>query len=67
MGSDLTFLTNEPDKKLLDRFKVLVKDSDFFDVLVGYFYTSGFYAIYRPLEKTNWRLMRKVSITDLSV
>lgn len=52
MNSDLTFITNEPDKKLLDRFKVLIKDTDFFDVLVGYFYTSGFYAIYKSLEKT---------------
>lgn len=52
MNSDLTFITNEPDKKLLDRFGVLIKDTDFFDVLVGYFYTSGFYAIYKSLEKT---------------
>ncbi|MHA1401440.1 MAG: helicase-related protein [Candidatus Heimdallarchaeaceae archaeon] len=52
MDTDLTFITNEPNKKLLDRFNVLIKDTDFFDVLVGYFYTSGFYAIYKSLEKT---------------
>jgi len=52
MNTDLTFITNEPDKKLLDRFNVLIKDTDFFDVLVGYFYTSGFYAVYKSLEKT---------------
>jgi len=52
MSTDLTFITNEPDKKLLDRFNVLIKDTDFFDVLVGYFYTSGFYAIYKSLERT---------------
>jgi len=51
-NSDLTFITNEPDRKLLNRFKVLIKNTDFFDVLVGYFYTSGFYAIYKSLEKT---------------
>src|SRR3990172_6558167 len=52
MNSDLTFITNEPDKKLLDRFKVLIKDARFFDSLVGYFYTSGFYKLYPVLEKT---------------
>ena len=50
--SDLTFITNEENKKLIDRFKVLIKDSRFFDVLVGYFYTTGFYSLYKSLEKT---------------
>ena len=40
--SDLTFITNEGNKTLLDRFKVLIKDTKYFDVLVGYFRTSGF-------------------------
>ena len=31
---------------------MLVKDTRFFDVLVGYFYTSGFHALYNPLENT---------------
>jgi len=31
---------------------VLIKDTELFDVLVGYFYTSGFYALYKSLEKT---------------
>ena len=52
MTNDLTFITNENDQTLKDRFNVLIKDSRFFDCLVGYFYTSGFYAIYRSLEKT---------------
>ena len=43
MSSDLTFITNERNKHLLDRFKILIKDTQFFDVLVGYFYTSGFH------------------------
>jgi len=47
--SDLTFITNEKGRNLLERFKVLIKDTDFFDVLVGYFYTSGFHALYRSL------------------
>ena len=50
--SDLTFITNEKGQNLLERFKVLIKETEFFDLLVGYFYTSGFYAIYKSLEKT---------------
>ena len=52
MNSDLTFITNEEGKTLKERFKVLIKDSQFFDCLVGYFFSSGFYAIYKELEKT---------------
>lgn len=51
-NSDLTFITNEKGQNLLERFKILIKDTEFFDVLVGYFYTSGFYALYKSLEKT---------------
>ena len=50
--SDLTFITNEKGQNLLERFKVLIKDIEFFDVLVGYFYTSGFHALYKSLENT---------------
>ena len=52
MNSDLTFITNEENSNLSERFKVLIKDTRLFDVLVGYFYTSGFYAIYKSLENT---------------
>jgi len=52
MTTDLTFITNEEGRSLKDRFSKLVQGSHFFDVLVGYFYTSGFYAIYPQLEKT---------------
>jgi len=52
MDTDLTFITNEPGKKLVDRFNTLTKGTKFFDCLVGYFYTSGFYAMYKSLEKT---------------
>ena len=50
--SDLTFITNEKEETLLNRFKVLIKDTELFDVLVGYFYTSGFHALYPSLGKT---------------
>jgi len=52
MASDLTFITNEEGKKLLDRFATLIKDTVFFDCLVGYFYASGFHSLYKSLEKT---------------
>ena len=52
MHNDLTFITNENGKNLKERFATLIRDTRFFDVLVGYFYTSGFYAIYPSLEKT---------------
>ncbi|BBO18729.1 helicase [Candidatus Brocadia pituitae] len=52
MNSDLTFITNEENRNLIERFRVLIQDTRFFDVLVGYFYTSGFHAIYKSLENT---------------
>ena len=52
MTTDTTFITNEGEKNLRERFRVLIKDTQFFDVLVGYFYTSGFYALYKSLENT---------------
>ena len=51
MSSDLTFITNQKGENLQKRFESLIKDTRFFDALVGYFYTSGFYAIYKSLEK----------------
>lgn len=52
MNTDLTFITNENGQNLLDRFKALIKDTRYFDVLVGYFYSSGFYKLYPVLENT---------------
>jgi len=52
MNSDTTFITNEERKTLQDRFRVLIKDTRFFDVLVGYFSTSGFYALHSSLDNT---------------
>ncbi len=50
--TDLTFITNEKERNLKERFQVLIKDTKFFDCLVGYFYTSGFHAIYKSLVAT---------------
>jgi len=51
-NTDLTFITNEEQQNLKLRFQELIKDTRFFDCLVGYFYTSGFHALYKSLEKT---------------
>ena len=52
MTTDLTFITNEEGRTLQERFKVLIKNTRFFDCLVGYFYNSGFYSLYSALEST---------------
>lgn len=49
-NSDLTFLTNEPERKLSTRLNDLLSKSSYFDCLVGYFYLSGFYLIRQSLE-----------------
>ena len=49
--NDLTFFTNEPERNLYDRFnKILKRDTQFFDVLVGYFRASGFYLLQDALD-----------------
>ncbi|KZX11108.1 helicase-related protein [Methanobrevibacter curvatus] len=52
MSTDTTFITNEENNKLVDRFNDLIKDTEYFDCLVGYFYTSGFYKLYKSLKNT---------------
>ena len=52
MNIDLSFITNEKNQSLKNRFEVLIRDTSFFDCLVGYFYSSGFHALYQSLEKT---------------
>jgi len=62
-GTDTTFITNEGEKSLRDRFSVLIKDTRLFDVLVDYFYTSGFYALYKSLENTE-KIRTRIAETD---
>ena len=52
MTADLRFITNEDGRDMAMRFSELIKDSRYFDVLVGYFYASGFYTLYKSLEST---------------
>ena len=48
------FFTNEPDKDLYTRFsKILQSNTEFFDVLVGYFRTSGFFKLKDAMKGVN--------------
>lgn len=48
--NDLTFFTNEPERDLYSRFSNILKNNtQFFDVLVGYFRTSGFFKLYQAM------------------
>ncbi|MDP8267791.1 MAG: helicase-related protein [Candidatus Tenebribacter davisii] len=53
MSTDLTFFTNKQDDTLVNRFKKTLKHTKYFDVLVGYFRTSGFYQLYTELESVD--------------
>ena len=49
--NDLTFFTNEPERDLYSRFsKILKSNTQFFDILVGYFRTSGFFKMYESMK-----------------
>lgn len=50
MDTDLTFFTNNGDQTLLSRFKATLKDTSNFDILVGYFNSSGFYQLSDSIE-----------------
>ena len=51
--NDLTFFTNEPERDLYSRFNTILKNNtQFFDVLVGYFRTSGFFKLYPAMSDT---------------
>ena len=49
--TDLKFFTNEPERDLYHRFAAIFKsNTQFFDVLVGYFRASGFFRMYEALQ-----------------
>jgi HKD family nuclease len=50
MTTDTKFFTNDLGLTLLDRFKTTLKDSQYFDMLVGYFRISGFHQLYDSFE-----------------
>ncbi|MDD5192508.1 MAG: helicase-related protein [Candidatus Nanoarchaeia archaeon] len=47
---DPTFITNEGENTLENLFNQLIRNTKFFDCLVGYFYPSGFFRLYKELE-----------------
>lgn len=49
--TDTKFFTNEPNNTLYERFAAILKsNTQFFDVLVGYFRSSGFFSMYDALK-----------------
>ena len=51
MDNNLKFFTNEPERDLYGKFQSLLRgDTNFFDVIVGYFRTSGFFLMCDALE-----------------
>jgi hypothetical protein len=49
--NDLKFFTNEPERDLYSRFATILKsNTQFFDALVGYFRTSGFFKLWPSLQ-----------------
>ena len=58
MTSDSHFFTNERDTTVLGRLKkILSNNTEYFNVIVGYFYSTGFYKLYDALEN-----VRKIQI-----
>lgn len=52
LDNDLKFFTNEPDRDLYSRFcNILRGHTQFFDILVGYFRTSGFFKLYPAMQE----------------
>ncbi len=51
VSTDLKFFTNEPERDLYSRFAAILKsNTQFFDVLVGYYRTSGFFRMWEAME-----------------
>ena len=67
-NTDTTFFTNDESGTLLDRFKSTLKDVEKFDVLVGYFRTSGFYHLYKELESVDKiRILNGIDVDSKTV
>lgn len=65
--TDLTFFTNEKGSTLLDRFLRTLQDTQYFDVLVGYFRSSGFYQLHEAIEAVDkTRILVGLGIDDES-
>lgn len=50
-GTDTHFFTNRDGVTTLDRFKIILSNNtERFDVIVGYFFVTGFYKLWKSLE-----------------
>lgn len=49
-NTDLKFFTNEENETLHARFSKTLEHAQYFDILVGYFRTSGFHRIYKSIN-----------------
>lgn len=67
--NDLKFFTNEPERDLYTRFaNILKSNTQFFDVLVGYFRSSGFFKLYESLESVEKiRILVGLSVDKFTV
>jgi superfamily II DNA/RNA helicase/HKD family nuclease len=66
-SSDLKFFTNTNSDSLYSRFLSTTKDAQYFDILVGYFRTSGFYRLYGELENVeNIRILVGLNVDKRS-
>lgn len=69
VNNDMKFFTNEPERDLYSRFSTILKsNTQFFDVLVGYFRTSGFFKMYEALESVEKiRILVGLSVDKFAV
>ncbi|MEA1976079.1 MAG: phospholipase D-like domain-containing protein [Bacillota bacterium] len=67
--NDLTFFTNEEGINLYDRFnKVLKSNTKFYDMLVGYFRTSGFHLMYPAMDNVEKiRVLVGLNVDDRTI
>ena len=68
MEGNLKFFTNEPERDLYSKFQTLLKgEINYFDVIVGYFRTSGFFRMCDALSKVEKiRIMVGLNVDKLT-
>ena len=69
MDDKLKFFTNEPERDLYGKFQTLLRgNTKFFDVIVGYFRTSGFFLMCDSLESVKKiRILVGLNVDKLTV
>ena len=61
-NNDISIFTNKNENgiKLSDRLNTVLTNSNYFDILVGYFRITGFYLLKEKLEDVKERLNRYI-------